>query len=50
MSELRPKLRRLEYDVGFKLEEEELDQHVAEALEVFIAELNFLINKTTKVY
>ena len=50
LEQLRPKLIKLENDMGFKLEEEELEGHVREALEGFIKDLNEMINKSTKVY
>jgi hypothetical protein len=46
----REKLRRLENDLSFKLEEGGMPQHIEEAMEEFLKDLNEVINKSTKVY
>jgi hypothetical protein len=50
LEQLRPKLIKLENDIGFKLEDEEMEGHLREALESFLKDLNEMINKSTKVY
>jgi hypothetical protein len=47
---VRPKLVKVENTLSFKLEEQDLEPHLQEALENFLTDLNEIINKATKTY
>lgn len=46
----RNKLIKLEEWLSFKLESEDLQPHLHQALEAYLQELTNIINKTPKVY
>ena len=47
---MRDKLKKMEMNLLFMLEEEKLDIHLAEAISDFLIELTETINKTNKIY